>query len=175
MPTTYRHFRCPDELWKPVAAIAAEVSPDRGVSGLIIDFFQALVAGTREPFPHVKSEADGVDEINPEVWKLIAAAIAPAVTHDVHMAVKRALKKMENPLPRRAVAKTSGARVPEVLIDRRPPAPRKLLKEAGPPRDPSECKHEEFRHRKMRFGTWCSCGAHLVDGTWRLPAKEAAK
>ena len=96
MPTTYRHFRCPDELWKPVAAIAAEVSPDRGVSGLIIDFFQALVAGTREPFPHVKSEADGVDEINPEVWKLIAAAIAPAVTHEVHMAVKRALKKMEN-------------------------------------------------------------------------------
>jgi hypothetical protein len=174
MPSTHHQFRCSDELWEKAQALAAETGTS--VSALVVDFLSALVGGKVEPFEHAPRDGHAF-WIDPETWKLLQPAIAKAVTHDVHMTLAKSLRHLENPLPRRAVAKTSGARVPETPIPRpvREPVKKALKKEAGPPLDPAKCKHEDFRLRNLgRLGFWCSCGSHKDKrtGTWLLPAKE---
>jgi hypothetical protein len=174
MPTPYRHFRCSDDLWKAADEIARKT--ETTVSGLIIDYLTALTSGTIEPLSHAQREGYAAT-MDKETWDAVRAAATKAITHEVHMAVRTALSHMSNPLPRRAVAKTARAIVPEVNIPRpvREPVAKRLRKAAGAPVDPEKCKHEEFRQRKMQFATLCTCGAIKTETGWKLPAKKAAK
>jgi hypothetical protein len=170
MPTPYRHFRCSDDLWKAADEIAHKT--ETTVSGLIIDYLTALTSGTIEPLSHAQREGAAAT-MDRETWESIRTAAAKAITHEVHMAVRGALLHMDNPLPRRAVAKTSRAIVPEVNIPRPVREPARRRKEAGAPVDPAKCKHEDFKLKRLQFGTWCSCGAQQTETGWKLPKKVA--
>ena len=171
MATRIRHFRCPDELWEKADAIATQT--ENTVSGLLIDYLTALTSGTIEPLSHAQREGQSLT-LDKETWEQIRSAAAKAIAHEAHMGIRRALMHMDNPLPRRAVAKTTRAVVPEVNIPRPEPLPsrRRTGKAAGAPVDPAKCKHEEFRQKKMQFATLCSCGAIKTETGWKLPAKK---
>ncbi len=172
MPTPMRHFRCPGEVWTSVSLMAGETGTT--VSALILDFLVALTDGTVQPFPHIPKSDEPLAELNMATW----LQLRPIIAHLATEAVKKSLKTLENPLPRRAIAKTAGARVPKMPVPRRgvsiPDRTRlaargQFHKEAGPPVDPKTCRHEAHQRRKLRFGTWCVCGAKQTLSGWMLP------
>lgn len=183
MPTTpLRHFRCPNEIWEGAALIAEQT--ETSVSALIVDFLSALTQGHIEPFSHTPRPGKPMVVLDGETWE----RMKPVIVKAAQVAFAKTFRDLENPLTRKVVGRSANAQAPSsptFKSERTPPPkrqrggsklhPNKRRPPAGQtmaPTNPVTCKHEQWRWRKLEFGTWCTCGARRSVNGWDLPPSQ---